>query len=497
MRKKSNITITTIKQLTVLGVIFFSSNLWGQQAKVENIGAFRSVQEIDQSGFCAIYEEDGQKGKIRNYTLKFFDFDYAETNAALVELSKVATVSSSANNTTHMAIAFSDTKLKQTSVKSFDKKGTLTGTLNLGENAIPTADIYKAPEGFVIVNHISKSAMSIKVQFEIIGVDNELNVLWKKELNDETVREVEDVLASEEGVAVVYTSGKGMGKENYDQHLLRISPKGDVVFDEVFASNYYYFPNKILFDGENTLIFGSFPEKGKSRPAGVFGIAFNSSGAITFKKELDYSTEISPAIKGIMSEEDINMKESPQFIVNDAIKTADGYIIITETIQLRPAVGLAVEVSTAGSGAGIQTNTAFWMGDFLVLNMKNNLELDGIKVVTKAKNRVVFQGIIANVNQYHSILKENNVSNYQFWLNDAENNPTMVYTIRESFRSNIKVGVVDLTTDKKVLESKVVESELAKMKDVNGFGVLKNINNKLSVYVYKKGILSFYDLEYN
>jgi len=89
------------------------------------------------------------------------------------------------------------------------------------------------------------------------------------------------------------------------------------------------------------------------------------------------------------------------------------------------------------------------------------------------------------------------VSNYQFWLNDAENNPTMVYTIRESFRSNIKVGVVDLTTDKKVLESKVVESELAKMKDVNGFGVLKNINNKLSVYVYKKGILSFYDLEYN
>jgi len=145
MRKKSSITSAIIQQLTVLGIIFFSSNLWGQQAKVENIGAFRSVQEIDQSGFCAIYEEDGQKGKIRNYTLKFFDFDYAETNAALVELSKVATVSSSANNTTHMAIAFSDMKLKQTSVKSFDKNGTLTGTLNLGENAVPTADIYKAP----------------------------------------------------------------------------------------------------------------------------------------------------------------------------------------------------------------------------------------------------------------------------------------------------------------------------------------------------------------
>jgi hypothetical protein len=495
MNKKSKLTFAEIKHLMTFGIILCSANVSAQQTKIENIGAFRTVEEIDQEGFCAVYEEDGQKGKIRNYTLKFLDFGYSATNAALVELSKVASVSSSISNTTHLAIAFSDSKLKQSTIKSFDKKGNLTGTLNLDENAIPNAKIYKAPVGFVIVNPISKSALSMKAEFEIIGVDNELNVLWKKKLNDETVREVEDVFASEDGTAVVYTSGKGMGKENYDQHLLKIASDGTVVFDEVFANNYFYFPNKILTDGENTLIFGSFPEKGKSKPAGVFGIAFNAKGEVVSKKEVDYSTEISPEIKDIMSEEDINMKESPQFIVNDVIKTADGYTVITETIQLRPAIGLAVQVSTGGSGGSIQTNTAFFMGDFLILNLKTDLSLNDIKVVTKAKNRVVFEGIIANVNLYHQILKENDVSNFQFWM-DLDGNPTMVYTIRENFRSNIKVGVADLTNKNKVLESKLVESELAKMKDIDGFGVLKNIDNKLCVYVYKRGVLSFYNLEF-
>ena len=135
------------------------------------------------------------------------------------------------------------------------------------------------------------------------------------------------------------------------------------------------------------------------------------------------------------------------------------------------------------------------MGDFLILNLKADLSLNDIKVVTKAKNRVVFEGIIANVNLYHQILKENDVSNFQFWM-DLDGKPTMVYTIRENFRSNIKVGVADLTNEKKVLESKLVESELAKMKDLDGFGVVKNIDNKLCVYVYKRGVLSFYNLEF-
>jgi hypothetical protein len=113
------------------------------------------------------------------------------------------------------------------------------------------------------------------------------------------------------------------------------------------------------------------------------------------------------------------MKETPQFIVNDAIKTDGGYYVITETIKLNPAVGVGVQVSKGGgSGSSLQANTAFIMGDFLILKLNNNLELEKIQVITKKKNRVVMEGVITNVNQYHSVLKSSGVSNYQFWVQE-------------------------------------------------------------------------------
>lgn len=473
-------------------------SVFAQQATVSGIKPreFQGVEEIENKGYYTVYEAEDQSGKIRNYTLKFYDFSYKEIGSELIELSKVATVSGSANNATHLAIAFSDMKLKQVKVKSFDLDGKLTGELDLSESAMPMADVYKAPGGFVIVNQIRKSAMSMKAQFEIIGVSNELTVQWKKELNEETIREVIDVVASEEGVAVVYTSGKGLDKENYDQHLLRLSHEGSVIFDEVFASNYYYFPNKIIVDVDKTIVFGSYPAPGKSKPVGVFAIAFDASGNISLKKEIDYEKNISPEIKDIMSEEEINMKEEPQFIVNDVIKTPTGYVMINETIRLRPSMGLAVEISTGGSGGSVQMNTAFIMGDFVVLNLDDKLDLETVQVITKRTNKVVFEGTIGNVNQYHHILKKNNVSNYQFHIKNAEAKPSVVYTIRQSYLSNIQIGVADLNKTDKVIKSELIDSDLTKIKEVNGFGVMRNTGEKISVYLFKKGVLSFYDLTY-
>jgi hypothetical protein len=62
--------------------------------------------------------------------------------------------------------------------------------------------------------------------------------------------------------------------------------------------------------------------------------------------------------------------------------------------------------------------------------------------------------------------------------------------------SGIKVGVADLNDESKVLKTKMIESDLGKMKDVNGFGVRKNTSGKLTVYSFKGGVVSFYDVNY-
>lgn len=381
-------------------------------------------------------------------------------------------------------------------MKGFSQEGSLTGEFEIDGGAYPNAELYKSPDGFILVNMVRKGAMSAKILYEIVSLGNDMSVNWRLKIDDESIREVVDVLATEEGIALIYTSGKGMKKENYGQHLMRLSNEGKVVFDEVFANNYYYFPNKILVDEENTFIFGSYPKEGKSKPVGVFAIGFDADGEMTVKKELEYESKISPEIKKIMSDYDVNMKEAPQFIVNDAIKTEQGFHIITETVQLRPALGAAVQVSTGGSGGSISVNTTFIMGDFIILNLDPQLELEKVKVVTKKTNKVTMEGTVFNVNQYHHVLKQNNVSNYQYWVTNDEGNPTMIYTIRKNFRSNIQVGAVDITSNEDVSETKPMESDLEKLKELGYFGVLKGSDNQLTVYTYKKRVFSFYKLTY-
>ena len=486
-----------LNKFLLLFTIMTTTFVFSQDKTIEGIKVLEGAGDIEGLGYYAVYQAEGEKGKFRNYTINLFDYEYNNVSSEAVQMSKITSLVDSKTNSSHLGLAFSDAKLKQVSVKSFDKEGNLAGELDLKDTKYPRANLYKAPSGFIIVNIVKiGGAMSAKVKYEIISVDNSLNINWKNSIEGETVREVVDVLATAEGVAVVYSKGKGMKKENYSQHLMRLSNGGEVVFDEVFANNYYYFPNKILLAGDETFIFGSYPKEGKSKPIGVFAIGYDKAGEQTSKKEIEYESEISPEISDIMSEEDINMKESPQFIVNDVIKTDEGFYVITETIRLKPSLGGSVEVSTAGSSGGVSVNTAFHMGDFIVLKLKSDLALNGIKVVTKKKNKVVVQGTIFNVNQYHQVLKQSNVSNYQFWVENEAGSPAMVYTIRKNFRSNIQVGVVDITTDERVSETKPVDSELEKLKELAGFGVMKSQKNKLAVYVFKKRALSFYNMTY-
>lgn len=496
MNKSHSLKI--MNKFLLLFMMTMTTLSFGQDKTIDGIKVLEGAGDIEGLGFYAVYQAEGEKGKYRNYTINMFDYEYNQIASEAVQMSKVTTLVSSETNNSHLALAFSDMKQKQVSIRSFDKEGNLAGELDLTDSKYPRASLYKTPAGFIIVNMVKiGGAMSAKLKYDIISVDNELNVNWQNSIEGETVREVVDVLASEEGVAIVYSKGKGMKKENYGQHLMRLSNDGEVIFDEVFANNYFYFPNKILLAGDETFIFGSYPKPGKSKPIGVFAIGYDKNGKQTSKEEIEYATEISPEIKDIMSEEDINMKESPQFIVNDAIKTDDGFYVITETIRLKPAVGVGVEISTGGSSSSLSVNTAFHMGDFIVLKLKSDLAVDRIKVVTKKKNKVVVQGAIFNVNQYHHVLKQNHVSNYQFWVENEAGNPSMVYTIRKNFRSNIQIGVVDVTTEERVSKTKPVDSELEKLKELAGFGVMKSKKNQLAVYVFKKRALSFYNLFYS
>lgn len=489
-----------VKLSVLILCLFISSTINAQQAEFEDIKIFEGAGEIENVGFYTLYQAKGERGRMRNYTLKFLDYQYNELSTKNIELSKRASLSDSEANKTHLAIAIADTKLDQVSIRAFDKSGVLSGKLDLKETKQPSAQIYEAENGFIIVNKINEGGLIPKYKYEIISVDNELNIIWKNIFTkDDNVIEVIDVLSENGATAIVFSKGRGMKKESYSQNLMRISDSGEIIFDTKFANNYFYFSNKILIKDETTYVFGSFPEEGKSKPIGVFAIGFSKNGEITNKNELSYQEKISPDLKDIMTEEDLNMKEEPQFIVNDVVETEEGFYLITETIRLRPALGGGVQVSSGGaSGGSIQVNTAFIMGDFLIINLNKDLSLNRFKVVTKNKNKVVVEGIVPNVNAYYSTMKQRgmNMSNYQFWIKNEEGNPAMVYTIKKNFRGNVKVGVVDITTEDRVTESNPVVSDLEKIRKMNQYGVLESEAGKLSVVVYKGGSIQFYDLSY-
>lgn len=498
--KKQNFTALLNRALIALGITVISNSLNAQQLTVDNIKVFEGAGEIENLGYYAFYQADGERGKMRNYTLKFYDFDYNLIGDEKVELSKRATLVDSESNKTHVAIAVGDTKLKQLSIRSFDKSGNLEGELDFPDQKFPTADLYETANGFIIVNQKSTGFGGSKTEYEIFAVDNQLNILWEKEFDeDQNVTEIVDVYSQDESTVVVYSTGKGMNKERYQQNLMRISENGEVLFSKVFANNFYYFPNKILIKNDLTFIFGSFPKDEKSRPGGVFAIGFDSKGEIVMNNEIDYKERISPEIEDLISEDDINVKEDPQFIVNDVIVDGDDFYLITESIRIRPALGGGVEVYSSGGASGsLQINTAFFMGDFLILKLDKDLKLQNVKVITKNPNKIVVEGVVFNVNQYYPIMKQrsSNMSNYQFFVRKDDGTPMIVYTIRKSYRSNINVGVVDITTDEKVTKSNPVTSELEKLKDLGVFGVMRNKPGSLAVLIYKRGEMAFYELAY-
>ncbi|MCH2225268.1 MAG: hypothetical protein MK066_10915 [Crocinitomicaceae bacterium] len=486
-------------KLTALSCACGLGGLFAQQESIEGIkfSDFHGVREIENVGYYTFFEEENQRGKTRAYNVRFLNYDYSEKKNTLIELSKVATVSTSENNDSHLVIGFSDFKERTQKLKSFDQDGNIVGELEWTGKVIPGVQIFKAKDGFALVKIVRPKAMSSKANYEIVRVDNELNVLWERKLPGELVKGVVDLIADEEDrIGLVYSSGKGAGKEKYSQHFMKLDENGEVLFDEVFAQNYFYLPNKLLVDGDNMLIFGSYPKNGKSKAIGVFAIAYDNDGTQIAKNEVDYQSDISPMIRAAMSEEELNMKENPQFFINDVVKTENGYMVVTETLRMRPSIGASVHVSTGGSGGSLQANTTLIMGDFLVLKISEELNVNSIQVVNKKKNRVVVGGTIPNVSYALPIIKANNISNFQFIKQDENKNNQLVYTIRKNFLNGIQIGVADLDADDSVVKSMLVECDLEKMKAINAFDVMNNEEGKISVYVYRKKLLSFYDLTF-
>ncbi|RYM32807.1 hypothetical protein ERX46_12150 [Brumimicrobium glaciale] len=490
-------TKTFIKQgLFLFGMAVLSNISFAQDLTIDDVKIFEGAGDVDKIGFYSVYQADGEKGKFRNYTVNFVDYDYNTIGKDKIQLSKRADVIHSESNDSHLAISFGDLKEKKHVVYSFDKNGSIAGKLDLEKGKLYDSKIYKSPNGFVISNTIRHKLMSAESTIEIIMVDNEMNKLWTKTFEKGKAISVTDILSTENGVAVVYTSGKGMSIENYSQNMIRLDNSGEVVFDEVFANNFYYYPNKILLDDENTYIFGSYPEEGKVKPEGVFGIGFSPNGDIVMKEEVSFEMDIIPVAKDLMTEEQLNVKDAPQFIVNDVVKTDDGFYLITETIRLRPSLGGSINVGGGGAGGSITVNTAFLMGDFIILKFNKDLGLDKIKFVTKEENKIVVEGMVTNVNTYASMFKSKNISNYQFWVENSDGNPAMVYTIIEGYRNKVRVGIADITTEALITESEPIESEMGKIKKVESFNVLKNEAGRLSVLIYKNKMISYYNFDY-
>ncbi|WP_159038514.1 DUF6770 family protein [Brumimicrobium mesophilum] len=491
-----NITTIFKQSLFLLGMAVCSNISYAQDATIDGIKIFEGVGEVENVGYYNVYQEDGEKGKFRDYTINFLDYEYNTIGKEKIQLSKRAGVIHSESNDSHLAITFGDLKEKSHLAYSFDKNGSIAGKIELTPGKFFDSKIYKSSNGFVISNTIREKLMSAKSTIEIIKVNNEMNEIWTKTLEEGKAISITDILSTENGVAVVYTSGKGMKKESYNQNLMRLDNYGEVVFDEAFANNYYYYPNKILLEDKNTYVFGSYPEEGKSRPVGVFGIGFSPEGDVILKEEVSFEMDILPASKGIMTEEQLNVKDAPQFVVNDAIKTDEGFYLITETIRLRPAIGGSVNVGTGGSGGSLSMNTAFIMGDFIILKFNKELGLDQVKFVTKEENKIVVQGAVFNVNVYAHMFTSQNMSNYQFCVENSEGNPAMVYTIIEGYRNKVRVGIADITTEEMVTKSEPIESEMGKIKNVEAYKVLKNEVGRLSVFLYKSKLISYYNLNY-
>lgn len=490
-----------VRLFTLIGITLISATLFAQQQTIENVNrrTYFGSDEIENTGFYSVIQKPDQKGKIREYQIRFFDLNLKEGKNVDITLSKSVTISNTAGNDHAIAICFSDLKLKQSKIVSYNHDGEMIGELVL-ESAIPKSKIYRGQNGFYIVDENRKSKMSMNYKVSVIKTDNELNVIWKKTLDEKLYNIVFDIQEDKvtEDVAIVYTQGKGLSKDKYRQYLWRIDKEGKETYNTQFSNNAFQYPNKIIFEESRTLAFGSYPPEGKSKPVGVFAYVFSEIGEVTEKVHISYKDQISKEIANISSEEDINMKDIPQFIVNDVIKLDDGsFKVVTETIKLRPSIGGSAQVSSGGStGGSVSTNTALIMGDFLILNLTENLKLEDIQVVTKRKNKVIFEGIVFNVGMVYLRLKEQNASNFQFLKSNVEDELYLVYTSRKNFFNEIKIGVADLNSTDKVIKSLEIDSDIEKLKEVRSLKIMNNKENKITVSLLEKKTVQFYELEF-
>lgn len=486
-----------------MAINLITTPLIGQEREVDEVRSFSGAYENSGSGYLSIYEKDGQKGKTRTYTVDAIDYDLNEIVSAQTELSKNAYTISSAVGEDAFAIAFGDLKERAVFVRSFDDSGELLGELKLEtmndvsktwDYNFPVSRIYKAKNGFVILSGIMKGAMS-KYSFEIIKVDEEMNEEWRKRIGEEKLRVYHnDIITDEQGnVIISYLQGKGMKKDNYEQFVMKIDNEGQTVFNEMYGVGIYNVAGKIKVFNEDVVLFGQYSDKG-ARPDGVFLKSYNKKGDVVKDIKYNWSRKISPKISTTIKNNDDNIKDSPQFIINDVVRSGEGFKIITETVKLSPSVGGSATIG-AGGGTAFTINTAFRFGSFVILEIDERLALKNVQVVKNKANKIVVEGVATSVTQLRGLLEAYKMSNFKY-VTEKDGEMILVFIQRKGMFSSLSLCAATISSDKDYLENELPEDALGDLGRIYYFDALpSDDSNKVTYYYMKKDQLVFSVME--
>lgn len=497
-----------LKKLALYGgaiaVNLITTPLFSQDREVDEVRYFSGAYENSESGYVSIYQKDGQKGKTRFYTIDAIDYDLNEIVSTQTELSKNAYAISSAVGEGNFAIAFGDLREGAVFVRSFDESGEMTGEIKLEtmndvsrtiDYHYSVARVYKAKDGFVILSGIMKGAMS-KYSFEMIKVDKDMNEEWRQRVGDEKLRVYHnDIITDEDGnVIISYLQGKGMKKDNYEQFVMKIDNDGKVVFNEKYGEGIYNVAGKIKVFKDEVILFGQYSDKG-SRPDGIFLKSYNDKGDLVKDVKYNWASKISPKISASIKREDENIKDSPQFIINDVIRTEAGFKIITETVKLSPSIGGSASVGGGGGGASITVNTAFRFGSFVILEIDERLALRGVQVVKNKSNKIVVAGVATSVTQLRGLLEAYKMSNFKYVTED-EGDMKLVFIQRDGLFGKLSLCAATISSDEKFMENELPEDALGDIGKINYFDALPNKDgNKITFYYVQDKQLVFSILE--
>lgn len=499
-----------MKKLTLLTLFsLFFIGTYAQELQIDEISVkgFDGMKEIPGHGFYTyFYKEKLPKG-MKNFSLKFFDYDYKEIGSSDIELSSLAFNGGAASNSESVALAFIDPKAKNIQVKSYNTEGVFLGEIAFGENkylteemhaASPLIEVYSLEDGYIIMSVIRMGMM--KMNFKITKVTNNMDVVWEKRFEDGKINMVaNDILADSEGIYITFLAGNGLSYDNYNDYILKLDSKGKEVFRHEFNEAFAFAPVKMFLEDELLFVFGPYMKENNGKDVlGLQGIVFANDGEKLKSVMVDWEKDILPTAQKMNLEGHLSEDRNPSFFVHDVVKTTDGnYRVITETVYSKVVAGVGVSFSTnSGTGVGVQANTQFKFSDFFIFTFNDDLKNTTIQAVTKKTNKIVLAGVNYRPSRMQKYFGGYNLYNYQFVkkLGDKE---YLVYVTRENYGSNVQICVAEISNDEEVKRTLEIQSDLTKESNLSYWDVFNNNENNITVYTYKSKTIKMYNLSFD